>query len=91
MGGARNQRFRLANASLRLHKGRHAPQAFLDVNSQKICPKILKGKPGLAATYREKNSILRTSRRRDRALVGVKPSRQIQLGRAPDRYECCQS
>jgi len=26
-----------------------------------------------------------------RALVGVKPSRQIQLGRAPDRYECCQS
>jgi hypothetical protein len=30
MGGARNQRFRLANASLRLHKRRHAPQAFSD-------------------------------------------------------------
>ena len=41
MGGARNQRFRLADASLRLHKGRHAPQAFLDVNSQRTCPKIL--------------------------------------------------
>jgi len=36
----------------------------------------------LPATYREKNSILRTSRRRDKALLGVKPSPQIQLGRA---------
>jgi hypothetical protein len=43
MGGARNQRFRLANASLRLHKRRHAPQAFQTaINPQKICLKILK-------------------------------------------------
>jgi hypothetical protein len=51
----------------------------------KNMPQILKRKAGLGghATYREKNSILRTSRRRDKALVGAKPSRQIQLGRAP--------
>ena len=52
---------------------------------------LVEEKLGSPATYREKNSILRTSRRHDKALVGVKPSRQIQLGRAPDRYECCQS
>ena len=44
----------------------------------------LREKLGSPATYREKNSILRTSRRRE-----AQP--QIQLGRAPDRYECCQS
>jgi hypothetical protein len=84
MGGARNQRFRLAKASLTtIQAAPRASSVFQTLlSSQKICPRFSKEKQGLAATYREKNSILRTSRRRDKALLGVKPSPQIQLGRA---------
>ena len=55
MGGGRNQRFRLANASLRLHKRRHAPQAFQTaITSAKNMPQNSQGKQALPATYREK-------------------------------------
>ena len=87
MGGARNQRFRLANASLTTNtSGATRLKRFQTLLiRKKYAPKF-----GLAGQSIVKR-IPFSERlcRRDKALVGVKPSRQIQLGRAPDRYECC--